>query len=55
MCKAMEDYTKKTEILASIKTMRSLGVSPDKIAEQVSALFNTSKEYVEKLMRTIPA
>ena len=55
MCKAMEDYTKKKEVLASIKTMKALGIEPEKIGEQVSQLFNTSKEYVEELMAPIPA
>lgn len=55
MCKAMEDYTKKKEVLASIKTMKALGIEPEKIVEQVSQLFNTSKEYVEELMAPIPA
>ena len=55
MCKAMEDYTIKIEVLGAIKTMNYLGFAPDKIVEQVSALFNTSKEYVENLMNPIPA
>ena len=55
MCKAMEDYTKKKEVLASIKTMKALGIEPEKIVEQVSQLFNTSKEYVENLMAPISA
>lgn len=36
MCKAMEDYTKKKEVLASIKTMKALGIEPEKIVEQGS-------------------
>ena len=55
MCKAMEDYTKKKEVLASIKTMKALGIEPERIVEQVSQLFNTSKEYVEELLAPIPA
>lgn len=54
-CKAMEDYTKKTEIIGVIKGLKLSGQTVEQIIKLVSGNYHVSKEYVENLMNLIPA
>ena len=55
MCKAMEDYSKKMEVLGAIKALRLSGNSPDQIIKLIVENYQVTKEYVENLMGPIPA
>lgn len=55
MCQAMEDYTKKTEVLSAIKALKLSGQTVDQIIKLVTENYHVSKEYVEDLMNPIPA
>ncbi len=51
MCKAMEDYTKKTEIIGAIKGMKLMGASESDILTQIIKNFNVTKDYVVSLLK----
>lgn len=55
MCKAMEDYTKKTEIIGAIKGMKLSGQPVEQIVKLITENYHVTKEYVEKLMEPVPA
>ena len=55
MCKAMEDYTIKTEVLSAIKALRLSGQSPEQIIKLITENYSVTREYVENLMNPIPA
>ena len=50
MCKGMELYTLKTQVEASIKTLREMKYSEEEIAENVAKIFNVTTDYVKDLM-----
>lgn len=51
MCKAMEDYTKKTEIIGAIKVLRSMGTQENEIVAAIIKQFEVTAEYVKALMQ----
>lgn len=55
MCQAMEDYTKKTQVVASINALKFAGQSVEQIIEFITENYHVSKEYVENLMNPISA
>ena len=55
MCKAMENYTIKTEVHSAIKALRLSGQSPEQIIKLITENYSVTKEYVENLMNPIPA
>lgn len=55
MCQAMEDYTKKTEVLSVIKALKLSGQTVEQIIKLVTENYHVSKEYLEKLMNPIIA
>lgn len=50
MCKGMEEYMMKRDVMTAIDMLRDIGVSEDEIAERVSKKFNVTVEYVKNLM-----
>lgn len=55
MCKAMEDYTVRTEVLSAIKALRLSGQSAEQIIKLITENYHVTREYVESLMNPIPA
>ena len=55
MCKGMEEYTQKTEIMGAIKLMRAQGANDESVVKAIVDLFNVSVEYVKSLMEAKPA
>ena len=55
MCKAMEDYTKKTEVLSAIKALKLSGQSTEQIIKLITENYHVTREYVESLMNPISA
>ena len=50
MCKGMEAYTLKTEIIGAIGILRDLNMSEEDIIERVAKKFNVTVEYIKELM-----
>ena len=51
MCKAMEDYTKKTEIVGAIKAFRIMGIKENDIITAIVKEFSVTAEYVKGLLQ----
>ena len=51
MCKAMDDYKRKNEVIGAIMGMKKLGASDDKIITAVMEMFNVTKEYVLAILK----
>jgi len=50
MCKAMENYKVKNEVMGAIKLMRRQGASENDIVREMMEMFNVTKEYVLALL-----
>ena len=50
MCKGMEEYTLKTEVLATISTLLKLGKSKEEAIQFASEQYAVTVEYVKELM-----
>ena len=50
MCKGMEAYTLKAEIIGAIGILRDLNMSEEDIIERVAKKFNVTVEYIKELM-----
>ena len=55
MCKGMEEYTRKTEIVGAIKLLKLQGATDESVIKTIVDLFNVSVEYVKSLMEAKPA
>lgn len=51
MCKAMEDYTKKSEVNGVIKYLRGRGEKDSDIITEIVKQFSVTAEYVKALMQ----
>ena len=51
MCKAMEDYRKKSEVTGAITILRRRGASDDSIITEVMETFSVTKEYVLAILK----
>ena len=51
MCKAMEDYRKKSEVTGAITILRRRGVSDDSIITEVRETFSVTREYVLAILK----
>ena len=50
MCKGIEEYMTKNNVLNAISLLRDMGLSEEEIAERVSKKYNVTIEYVKELM-----
>lgn len=55
MCKGMEEYTRKTEIVGAIKLLKLQGATDESVIKTIVDLFNVSVEYVKSLLEAKPA
>lgn len=55
MCQAMEDYTKKMQIIGAINALKLSGQTVEQMIKLITENYNVSKEYVENLMNPISA
>ena len=55
MCKGMEEYTRKTEIVGAIKLLKLQEATDESVIKTIVDLFNVSVEYVKSLMEAKPA
>ena len=55
MCKGMEEYTRKTEIIGAIKIMKLKGETDDSIVKTIVDFYKVTEEYVKSLMESKPA
>ena len=51
MCKAMEDYRKKSEVTGAINGMRRLGASENSIITEVMEMYSVTREYVLAILK----
>lgn len=50
MCKGIEEYMTKNNVMNAISLLRDMGISEEEIAERVSKKYNVTIEYVKELM-----
>ena len=50
MCKGMEEYTRRTEIIGAIKIMKFKGETDDSIVKTIVDFYKVTEEYVRVLM-----
>ena len=55
MCKAMEDYRKKSEVTGAIKLMRRQGASDDVMLTELMETFSVTREYVLAILKEMVA
>ena len=51
MCKAMEDYRKKSEVTGAINAYRFEGASDETIIMKVMKLYDVTREYVLAILK----
>ena len=53
MCKAMEDYTKKTKILGEIEFMKRHNIFTEEMIKEIMEVYKVPREYVEELLEPV--